>query len=81
MNNEDCVICARERGAMEGAAAGVGLVTVERSAAALKQVAAVLLVLMRTEGRTFGQGYITRAASLEGSVAAIYRRALMEEMP
>lgn len=28
MNNEDRVICARERGAMEGAAAGVGLVIV-----------------------------------------------------
>lgn len=51
MNNEDRVICAREKGETEGAAAMTeGGVIVERNTAALKQVAAVLLALMRTGG-------------------------------
>lgn len=54
MNNEDRVICARERGETEGAAAAGrwGVMMVERNAAALKQVAAVLLAPMRTGGGT-----------------------------
>lgn len=65
MNNEDRVICARERGETEGVAAAgrAGVMMVERNAAALKQVAAVLLAPMQTGGgHAFRQGYITHAA-------------------
>lgn len=80
MNNEDRVICAREREKRRrGAAAAGGGGGEERGS--FEAGSSRFVDAMRMGGRAFRQGYITHAAQLEGGVAAIYGSALMEETP